>query len=119
MCIRDSARPVHARQVIGTVSRSPGPEARYHRPMLLALDIGNTNVTLGLVHAEAIIASRRAATRANSTADELELLIDGLLHLDGASFSDVAGISVASVVPSLTEVTLAVAERRGLQLLEA
>ncbi|HEU6440338.1 MAG TPA: type III pantothenate kinase, partial [Terriglobales bacterium] len=63
--------------------------------MLLALDIGNTNVTLGLVHGEAIIASRRAATRATSTPDELELLIDGLLHLDGASFSDVTGISVA------------------------
>ncbi len=87
--------------------------------MLLALDIGNTNVTLGLVHGEAIIASRRAATRATSTADELELLIDGLLHLDGASFSDLTGISVSSVVPALTGVTLGIAERRGLQLLEA
>ena len=87
--------------------------------MLLALDIGNTNVTLGLVHGEAIIASRRAATRASSTADELELLIDGLLHLDGAAFSDVNGISVASVVPALTGVTIAIAERRGLQLLQA
>ncbi len=87
--------------------------------MLLALDIGNTNVTLGLVNGETIIASRRAATRATSTADELELLIDGLLRLDGASFSDVTGISVASVVPTLTGATLAVAERRGLQLLQA
>src|SRR5450756_1313496 len=119
MVARADAPPVHARQVIGTVSRSPGPEARYHRPMLLALDIGNTNVTLGLVHGEAIIASRRAATRATSTADELELLIDGLLHLDGASFSDLTGISVSSVVPALTGVTLGIAERRGLQLLQA
>src|ERR1035437_1996902 len=87
--------------------------------MLLALDIGNTNVTLGLAHGEAIIASRRAATRAATTADELELLIDGLLHLDGAAFSDVNGISIASVVPALTGVVSAIAERRGLQLLEA
>jgi len=43
--------------------------------MLLVLDIGNTNVTLGLVHGESIMASRRAATRRSETADELELLI--------------------------------------------
>jgi len=87
--------------------------------MLLALDIGNTNVTVGLVHGEAIIATRRAATRPSSTADELELLIDGLIHLDGASFSDLVGVSVASVVPALTGVIGAIAERRGLQLLQA
>jgi type III pantothenate kinase len=87
--------------------------------MLLALDIGNTNVTLGLVHGEAIIASRRAASRATATSDELEVLIDGLLHLDGGSFSDVTGFSVASVVPALTTATNSIAERRGLQLLQA
>lgn len=87
--------------------------------MLLALDIGNTNLTLGLVHGEAIIASRRAATKVTSTADEFEVLIDALLHLDGGSFSDVTGISVSSVVPTLTSATNAIAERRGLQLLRA
>jgi type III pantothenate kinase len=87
--------------------------------MLLALDIGNTNVTLGLVHGEAIIAARRATTRAASTADELEVLIDGLLHLDGASMSDVSGISLASVVPSLTGVTASMADRRGIPLMVA
>jgi pantothenate kinase type III len=35
--------------------------------MLLALDIGNTNVTLGLVQGETIMAARRAATKATST----------------------------------------------------
>jgi type III pantothenate kinase len=87
--------------------------------MLLALDIGNTNITMGLVHGEAVVASRRAATRPSATADELEMLIDGLLRLDGASLSDVNGISLASVVPPLTEAAEAMAERRGLQLLSA
>jgi type III pantothenate kinase len=87
--------------------------------MLLALDIGNTNMTLGLVAGEAIVASRRAATRPASTADELEVLIDGLLHLDGASLSDVTGISLASVVPALTSGTEILAERRGLPFLSA
>ena len=87
--------------------------------MLLALDIGNTNVTLGLVAGEAIVASRRAATRPAGTPDELEVLIDGLLRLDGASLSDVTGISLASVVPALTSGVETIAERRGLQLLSA
>jgi type III pantothenate kinase len=87
--------------------------------MLLALDIGNTNMTLGLVAGEAIVASRRAATRPSATADELEVLIDGLLRLDGATLADVTGISLASVVPAMTGAVEAIAERRGLQLLSA
>jgi type III pantothenate kinase len=87
--------------------------------MLLALDIGNTNMTLGLVHGEAIVASRRAATRSSMTADELEVVIDGLLRLDGATLSDVSGISLASVVPALTGGAETMAERRGLPLLSA
>jgi type III pantothenate kinase len=87
--------------------------------MLLALDIGNTNITLGLVHGETIMAARRATTRAASTPDELEVLIDSLLRLDGASMADVTGISLASVVPALTGVTSVLAERRGVQLMIA
>jgi type III pantothenate kinase len=87
--------------------------------MLLALDIGNTNITLGLVQGEAVISARRATTRSASTADELEFLIDGLLHLDGASMADVTGISLASVVPSLTGVTASMADRRGIPLMVA
>jgi type III pantothenate kinase len=87
--------------------------------MLLALDIGNTNVTLGLVQGETIMAARRASTRALSTTDELEVLIDSLLRLDGASMADVSGISLASVVPTLTSVTSVLAERRGVQLMIA
>jgi type III pantothenate kinase len=87
--------------------------------MLLAVDVGNTNITLGLISGDAVISSRRLATRASMTADELETGIDGLLHLDGASLADVSGISLASVVPPLTAVATQLAERRGLQLLDA
>ncbi len=65
------------------------------------------------------MASRRAATRAASTADELEVLLDGLLRLDGASLADVTGISLASVVPALTGAATAMADRRGLPLMVA
>jgi type III pantothenate kinase len=80
--------------------------------MLLAVDIGNTNVTIGLFKAGALAASRRAATQPRATVDELELLIDGLLRLDDASFADVSAIASASVVPALGAALEAIAARR-------
>lgn len=87
--------------------------------MLLALDIGNTNITLGLFKAGALAAKRRAATDPRSTADQLESLIDGLLRLDDASFADVSGIACASVVPSLTDAVETIAARRERPLIVA
>jgi type III pantothenate kinase len=80
--------------------------------MLLAIDIGNTNVTIGLLRNGALVATRRAATAPRATADEFDLLIDGLLHLDDASFGDVDAIVCASVVPSLTGHVETIAARR-------
>ena len=87
--------------------------------MLLAVDIGNTNVTIGLFRAGVLTATRRAATRARASADELEVLLDDLLRLDDASFADVSGISCASVVPALTEAIEAIATRRDRPLIVA
>ena len=80
--------------------------------MLLAIDVGNTNVTIGLLRGGRLVATRRAATDARATADELELLLDGLLRLDDASFGDVEAIACASVVPALTAHVEPVAARR-------
>ncbi len=87
--------------------------------MLLALDIGNTNLTLGLVRAGVLIATRRAATVQRATADELELQLDALLRLDDLSFGDVDAIACCSVVPALTAGIEAVAARRERPLLVA
>ena len=70
--------------------------------MLLALDIGNTNLTVGLFRAGALLATRRAATNPRATTDEVELLLDGLLRLDGIAIADLDAIALASVVPALT-----------------
>ena len=77
--------------------------------MLLAVDIGNTNVTLALVADGAIVATRRAGTPRSATADELELLLAGLIALDDRTLADVSAIAVASVVPALTATIEAVA----------
>ena len=87
--------------------------------MLLAIDIGNTNVTLGLVEGGALIATRRAGTPRTTTTDEMELLLVGLVGLDGRSLDAVTAVAVASVVPALTTMAERVAARRGIGVLVA
>ena len=87
--------------------------------MLLAVDIGNTNVTTGLVQGGTLLAARRAATQPLATADELELLLGGLLRLDASNLGEITALSCASVVPDLTAGIEAIASRRGVPLLVA
>jgi type III pantothenate kinase len=87
--------------------------------MLLALDIGNTNISVGLFRAGALLATRRAATSPRATSDELEVLLEGLLRLDGIGLTDLDAIAVASVVPPLTDGVETIAERHGRSVLVA
>ena len=87
--------------------------------MLLAIDVGNSNVTVGSFRNGSLAAVRRAATPASVTADELEILLEELLRLDDAAFADVSGIACASVVPAVTAALEAVAARRERPLLVA
>jgi type III pantothenate kinase len=87
--------------------------------MLLAIDIGNTNVTIGLFRAGALLGTRRAATDLRATTDEFELLLGDLLQLDGVVLGDIDALSLASVVPSLTATVETIAERRGRTLVVA
>ena len=87
--------------------------------MLLLVDAGNTNLTIGIARHGALVATRRAATRRALTADELEVLLEGLLGLDGASVADTSAVVLASVVPSVTAALEGLADRRSLPLLIA
>jgi type III pantothenate kinase len=87
--------------------------------MLLAIDIGNTNITLGLVDGGSIVGTRRAGTHRATTVDELELLLDGLLALDDRSLDGASAAVLVSVVPSQTALVEAVANRRGIPILVA
>jgi type III pantothenate kinase len=100
-------------------SREPAGFDPYHPAMLLAVDIGNTNVTTGLFRSGVLVATRRATTRSRSSTDEVEHLLDALLHLDDATFADVSSIVACSVVPNLTEALATIAERRERPLLVA
>jgi type III pantothenate kinase len=69
---------------------------------LLAVDIGNTNLTLGLFDGARLAGSWRASTPAAANEDELAALLGGLMALDGAGLGSVDAVAVASVVPPLT-----------------
>ncbi|HEY6014058.1 MAG TPA: type III pantothenate kinase [Candidatus Limnocylindrales bacterium] len=85
--------------------------------MLLALDVGNSNITTGLFRAGVLVGTRRAATLPRATPDELELVLAGLLSLDDVGLADLDSIVLASVVPSVTSAVEVVAERHERPLL--
>ena len=70
--------------------------------MLLTIDIGNTNLTLGLYRGEERVAAWRLATVHERMPDEYGLQLLGLLEHAGCAPGDIDGIILASVVPPLT-----------------
>jgi type III pantothenate kinase len=99
--------------------KSAAVRAAYHRQMLLVVDVGNSNVTVGLVRDGALVATRRMATSPTATTDELELALDGLLRLDEAGLGEIDSVCLCSVVPSVTLAAEELAARRRLPLLLA
>lgn len=70
--------------------------------MLLAVDIGNTNVKLGVFAGEKLRATWRIATDTAKLADEYAVVIIDLLGLEGIAKSEIDSAVFASVVPSLS-----------------
>jgi type III pantothenate kinase len=69
--------------------------------MLLTVDVGNTQTHVGLFSDQELAAAWRFATEREKTADELAVLLEGLLRLDGFTRDSVTGVAVATVVPRL------------------
>src|SRR5262252_5957280 len=70
--------------------------------MLLAIDVGNTNVTIGVFDGARLAHSWRLAALRERTADELGILVTRLFEQVHVPVSSVTGIVLASVVPPLT-----------------
>lgn len=70
--------------------------------MLLAVDVGNTNITLGLYDKDTLGPRWRIATNHQSMPDEYGLQFVGMFTNAGISLDDLDGICLASVVPPLT-----------------
>jgi type III pantothenate kinase len=70
--------------------------------MLLAIDVGNTNVTIGVFDGARLVHNWRLAALRERTADELGIFVTRLFEQGKADAGSVTGIVVASVVPPLT-----------------
>jgi type III pantothenate kinase len=70
--------------------------------MLLAIDVGNTNVTVGVYDGDRLAQSWRLAALRERTADELGIFLVKLFEQANLPVTAVGGIVIASVVPPLT-----------------
>lgn len=69
--------------------------------MLLAVDIGNTNIVVGVFDGERLVADFRLHTNERSTGDELGLATTELLRRRGIDVGGIDAVAVANVVPPL------------------
>ncbi len=67
--------------------------------MLLAIDVGNTNMVFGLFEGEELRGSFRISTNASSTSDEIGMMILQYYHFKGYKPEDTTAVIIASVVP--------------------
>ena len=74
--------------------------------MLLTIDIGNTNITLGLYEGKALRSAWRLATAHERMPDEYGLQLLGLLEHAACTPQHLTGVAMASVVPPLTSTFL-------------
>ncbi len=70
--------------------------------MLLAVDVGNSNLTVGLFQGEELRAHGRFTTRGNATPDELGAQLLGFIAQRGSS-EPVGAVAISCVVPSLNQ----------------
>lgn len=67
--------------------------------MILAVDVGNTNLVFALVAESEIKARWRIATDPRRTADQYSVWLHQLLELEGYSREDIEGVIIGTVVP--------------------
>ncbi|MBQ3947411.1 MAG: type III pantothenate kinase, partial [Ruminococcus sp.] len=71
--------------------------------MLLAVDIGNTNVVFGCVdEKDEVVLFERISTNHNATSAEYASLIKNILEMNNFNVSDIDDAIMSSVVPSVT-----------------
>ncbi len=78
--------------------------------MLLAIDVSNTGIKLGMFEGRAMPARWRVATVREKTADEYAMLLASLCASKGLALESIHAVIVSSVVPPLTPVMQQVAE---------
>jgi len=79
--------------------------------VLLAVDVGNTNVTFGLFDGERLAADWRVTSHRDRTADEMAVELRDLFALKGLDLGLVTGVVISSVVPNLNPALIEASRR--------
>lgn len=69
--------------------------------MILCIDIGNTNIKYGVYDGDDMVASFRVSSSQTRTADEYGAILIDLIKTENIDKSDIDGVIIASVIPSL------------------
>ena len=72
--------------------------------LLLAIDVGNTNIKLGTFRGDDLIATWRLETDTRRMPDEYAVLLDWLLARRGFHFTDLTGVTLSSTVPAMVPI---------------
>jgi type III pantothenate kinase len=84
--------------------RSLRPASRGKEGMLLTIDIGNTNISMGVFRGRELINHWKISSDRFKTSDEYGILLRNLFQQSGLDRQEVKGIIISSVVPPLTPV---------------
>ena len=69
--------------------------------MLLVVDVGNTNIVVGVYEGNILKNSFRIGTDINKTSDEYGAIIAQLFLIDNIRFSSIEDVIISSVVPEV------------------
>lgn len=69
--------------------------------MLLVIDVGNTNITLGVFREKELMGTYRMTTRMSRTSDEYGILMCNMLEYRGISRHEIEDVIISSVVPDV------------------
>ncbi|MBR1391557.1 MAG: type III pantothenate kinase [Lachnospiraceae bacterium] len=69
--------------------------------MLLAIDVGNTNITIGVFQEKELVSTFRMTTKLQRTSDEFGITISDMLEYNQIQISDIQDAIVSSVVPNI------------------
>ena len=69
--------------------------------MIITIDVGNTNITVGVFNGDEIVASFRMTTKMPRTSDEYGMLLTNLLEQNRIHCDEIQDAIIASVVPNV------------------
>ncbi|WP_439749630.1 type III pantothenate kinase, partial [Faecalibaculum rodentium] len=69
--------------------------------MLMAIDVGNTNITIGFYDGDDLVATKRASTAERRTSDEIAVLLYAFMDLAQILPDQIDAVIVSSVVPKI------------------